>query len=75
VLVLAAGVRALRFGGPLGWSHSDEANVALPATQVLGGTFPVHHLGVEYVVRYIRIRPAAPAPTWAIAEIEVFGSP
>jgi hypothetical protein len=25
--------------------------------------------------RYVRIRPAAPAPTWAIAEIEALGAP
>ncbi len=49
LLVLAAGVRALRFWGVISWAHSDETNVAIPATQVLGGTFPVHHVGVEYV--------------------------
>ncbi len=49
LLVLAAGVRALRFWGVISWAHWDEANVAVPAIQILGGTFPVHHVGVEYV--------------------------
>jgi F5/8 type C domain len=49
MLVLAAGVRVLRFWGVISWAHRDEANVAVPAIQVLGGTFPVHHVGVEYV--------------------------
>jgi hypothetical protein len=39
----------LRFWGPLSWPQSDEVNVAIPAAQILGGTFPVHHVGVEYV--------------------------
>lgn len=49
LLTLAAGVRLLRFGGELAWPHSDESNVAVPALQILRGTFPVHHVGVEYV--------------------------
>src|SRR5262249_13211978 len=49
VLVLAAGVRALRFWSVMTWAHWDETNVAVPAAQILGGTFPVHHVGVEYV--------------------------
>jgi hypothetical protein len=49
VLVLAALVRALRFWGVISWAHWDEANVAIPAIQILGGTFPVQHVGVEYV--------------------------
>ena len=49
LLALAAGVRALRFWSDLAWPPGDEANVAIPAMQVLGGTFPVHHVGVEYV--------------------------
>jgi F5/8 type C domain len=49
LLVFAAGVRALRFWGVMTWAHWDEANVAVPALQILGGTFPVHHVGVEYV--------------------------
>src|SRR5262245_49017705 len=49
LLALAAGVRALRFWGVISWAHWDEANVAVPAIQILGGTFPVHHVGVEYV--------------------------
>ena len=49
LLVLAAAVRTLRFWGVISWAHWDEANVAVPAIQILGGTFPVHHVGVEYV--------------------------
>jgi hypothetical protein len=49
LLALAAGVRLLRFGGEIPWPHSDESNVAVPALQILTGTFPVHHVGVEYV--------------------------
>jgi hypothetical protein len=41
VLALAALVRALRFWGVISWAHWDEANVAIPAIQILGGTFPV----------------------------------
>jgi F5/8 type C domain len=48
LLVFAAGVRALRFWGVMTWAHWDEANVAVPAVQILGGTFPVQHVGVEY---------------------------
>ena len=39
----------LRFWSARAWPHVDEVNVAIPATQILGGTFPVHHVGVEYV--------------------------
>jgi hypothetical protein len=49
LLVLGAAVRALRFWSAMTWAHWDEANVAVPATQILAGTFPVHHVGVEYV--------------------------
>ncbi len=49
LLALAAGVRLLRFGGELAWPHVDESNVAVPALQILQGTFPVHHVGVEYI--------------------------
>src|SRR5262249_6120984 len=49
LLVLAAAVRALRFWMVMSWAHSDETNVAVPAVQILGGTFPIHHVGVEYV--------------------------
>jgi len=48
LLVFAAGVRALRFWGVKTWAHWDEANVAVPALQILSGTFPVQHVGVEY---------------------------
>ncbi len=48
LLVLAAGIRAFRFWGVMTWAHWDEANVAVPAIQILGGTFPVQHVGVEY---------------------------
>jgi hypothetical protein len=49
LLALAAGARALRFWSVMSWAHWDDTNVAVPAIQVLGGTFPVHHVGVEYV--------------------------
>jgi F5/8 type C domain len=49
LLAFAAAVRALRFWGVMTWAHWDEANVAVPAVQILDGTFPVHHVGVEYV--------------------------
>ena len=48
LLAVAAGVRALRVWSVISWAHWDEANVAVPAIQILGGTFPVHHVGVEY---------------------------
>ena len=48
LLLVAAGVRALRVWSVISWAHWDEANVAVPAIQILGGTFPVHHVGVEY---------------------------
>ncbi len=48
LLAFAAGVRALRVWSVIWWAHWDEANVAVPAIQILGGTFPVHHVGVEY---------------------------
>ncbi len=49
ILALAGAVRALRFwDGFTSWAHWDDLLIAVPATQVLGGTFPVHHVGVEY---------------------------
>jgi hypothetical protein len=48
LLAFAGAVRALRFWSVISWAHWDEANVAVPAIQILGGTFPVHHVGVEY---------------------------
>ena len=48
LLLVAAGVRALRVWSVISWAHWDETNVAVPAIQILGGTFPVHHVGVEY---------------------------
>jgi hypothetical protein len=48
LLIVAAGVRALRVWSVINWAHWDEANVAVPALQVLDGVFPVHHVGVEY---------------------------
>jgi hypothetical protein len=48
LLVFAAGVRALRVWSVISWAHWDESNVAVPAIQILGGTFPVRHVGVEY---------------------------
>jgi hypothetical protein len=64
----------------------DETNIAVPAIQILGGTFPVHYwTGTELLrrsewavtfppatVRGIRIRPAVAASTWSIAEIVAF---
>ena len=48
LLLLAAGIRVLRFWSVISWAHWDEANVAVPAIQILGGIFPVHHVGAEY---------------------------
>ncbi|HEY7141859.1 MAG TPA: hypothetical protein VIE44_17305, partial [Methylomirabilota bacterium] len=48
LLALAAGVRALRFWAELPWPFADQVRDAVPALQILGGTFPVQHVGVEY---------------------------
>jgi hypothetical protein len=49
VLVLAGAVRALRFwDGFTSWAHWDDLLIPVPAVQILEGTFPVHHVGVEY---------------------------
>ena len=48
LLVFAAGVRALRFWSEIPWPWADQVNDAVPALQILGGTFPVQHVGVEY---------------------------
>ncbi len=48
-MTLSGAVRALRFwDGFTSWAHADDLRTAIPATEILGGTFPVHHLGVEY---------------------------
>ena len=49
LLLLGAGVRALRFAAPFHWPfHWDEAQVAMPALQVLGGSLPANVVGPEY---------------------------
>jgi F5/8 type C domain len=50
LLVLGAGVRALRFGGRFAtpW-HWDETSFAVQAVHLLDGLFPVNFLGVEYM--------------------------
>ena len=61
VLALAGAVRALRFwDGFTSWAHWDDLLIAVPATQVLAGTFPVHHVGVEYH----GAAPAYPLAVW-----------
>jgi hypothetical protein len=47
VLALAALVRALRIWSVLRWSEDDMLD-AIPAIQILHGTFPLFHLAVEY---------------------------
>ena len=47
VLVLAAVVRALRIWSNLIWHHDDILD-AIPAIQILQGTFPLYHVAVEY---------------------------
>jgi hypothetical protein len=54
------------WAGPLFWTGAELLRNSRPEWAV---TFPAA------TVRYVRIRPAAPAPTWAIAEIEALGSP
>src|SRR5262245_25150016 len=47
--LLRAAVRALRFWGPFAtWAHWDETGLAVLAHEILGGSLPVHYLGVEY---------------------------
>ena len=49
VLALAGAVRALLFwDGFASKAHSDNLGAAVPATQILAGTFPVYKVGVEY---------------------------
>jgi F5/8 type C domain-containing protein len=47
VLVLAALVRALRIWSVLTWQEDDVLD-AIPAIQILHGTFPLFHVAVEY---------------------------
>jgi hypothetical protein len=51
------------WAGPLYWTGAELLRNSRPEWAV---TFPA------VTVRYVRIRPAAPAPTWAIAEITAF---
>jgi hypothetical protein len=49
VLGLAGAVRVFRFwDGFTSWAHWDDLLIPVPAVQILTGTFPVHHVGVEY---------------------------
>ena len=47
MLTLAAVVRALRIWSNLTWHHDDILD-AVPAIQILQGTFPLYHVAVEY---------------------------
>lgn len=48
LLVLGAGVRALRFAAPFHWPwHSDAVESAIPALQVVAGALPTG-AGKEY---------------------------
>lgn len=47
VLALAAAVRALQIWSVLKWTE-DEVLDAIPANQILHGTFPFFHVAVEY---------------------------
>jgi F5/8 type C domain-containing protein len=50
LLLLGAGVRALRFGGRFRYLyHWDETGIAIPALQILDGDLPVHFLGTAYM--------------------------
>jgi hypothetical protein len=61
ILAVAAAVRGLRFWADFVPSaHADEVRLAIPALQILGGTIPVHHLGVEYH----GAAPAYPLAAW-----------
>ena len=49
LLALGVGVRALRFAAPFHWPfHWDEAQVAMPALRILGGSLPANIVGPEY---------------------------
>jgi hypothetical protein len=60
------GLAPRTWAGPLVWTGAELLRNSRPEWAV---TFP------PATARYVRIRPAAPAPTWAIAEIEASGSP
>jgi hypothetical protein len=47
ILALAAVVRGLRIWSVLRWSEDDTLD-AIPAIQILHGTFPLFHVAVEY---------------------------
>lgn len=47
ILALAAVVRGLRIWSVLRWSEDDTLD-AIPAIQILRGTFPLFHVAVEY---------------------------
>ena len=47
ILALAAVVRGLRIWSVLRWSEDDTLD-AIPAIQILRGTFPLFHMAVEY---------------------------
>jgi hypothetical protein len=49
LVATAAGVHALQIWGGFSTSwHWDDLRNAVPATQILAGSFPVHQVGVEY---------------------------
>jgi hypothetical protein len=48
-LLLGGAVRVARLWGDFAtWAHWDDVRNAVPAAQILDGTFPVHQIGVEY---------------------------
>jgi hypothetical protein len=49
LLLLGGAVRVVRLWGDFAtWAHWDDVRNAVPAAQILNGTFPVHQIGVEY---------------------------
>src|SRR5262245_20312758 len=61
LLLLGAGVRALRFWGRFRYLYYwDETSIAIPALQILEGDGPVHFLGAEYMGN----TPSYPLAAW-----------
>src|SRR5262249_20211449 len=61
LLLLGAGVRALRFWGHFRYLYYwDETSIAIPALQILEGDVPVHFLGAEYMGN----APSYPLAAW-----------
>ncbi len=61
LLVLGAMIRALRFADRFDeWMPTDGSRLAIPAIEILRGTLPVDHLGVEYM----GASPSYPLAAW-----------